>query len=130
MIRDYKHNTYCIYISEMASLRLVGYLTVIDDKRATLYGDNTMSWKHLDSTYWKRGMCKHINSDKTECTIKFDSSTQFEKSGEMCSVRDLDGCYVDANVCIKKYTFFSSTGAKVAGWQIIVKKIKNTTILI
>lgn len=113
---------------QMAQLSLSGYLTLVDDNHAVLFGDNKTSFDNLGSEYWKRGGCKYVNATKTECRIKFDSATQFEKSGTECKVYDLDGCYVNVTARIKKYTFFvTSSGqpVKIFGWQIIAKKIKR-----
>lgn len=111
-----------------SSISLSGYLVIVDEKHVILHGDNSESWKNLGSEYWNRGTCKHVNSERTKCTIKFDSKTEFEKSGETCIARELNGCHANVVACIKKYTFFSkSTGAKISGWQIYAKKIKKST---
>lgn len=118
----------------MASLSLTGYLFATDDKRLVLHGDNTIPFGNLGSEYWTRGVCRRVNSDKTECTIEINEKTKFEKSGSDSNMRDLDGCYVNVNVQIKKYTFFATSsvgpGQKIMGWRIVAKKIKRATPII
>jgi hypothetical protein len=114
--------------SIMTLIRLVGYLESREHNSFALFGDNATTWGQLGSEYWRRGVCKHVNTDKSECTIKTSRETTFtSRVDQECDARDLDGCYVTVTAMIKKYSFFTLPGAKVSGWQIVAKHIAQSS---
>lgn len=115
-------------LERMPELLLHGYLSRVDDTRHRLSGDNTTAWSNLGPARWKRGVCKHVNADKTECTFKIGANTIFENDGRECTVVDLEGCFVSILVRISDYTFFSD-GEKITGWRITVKRMKRVSPL-
>jgi hypothetical protein len=105
---------------------LTGYLKPADEKHIRLFGDNSPTWTKLPADYWKRDLCKHINLEKTECTIRVSEKTEvIDKVGQPAGLATLDGTYVSVSVKIKKYIFFSD-GKKISGWNIVATRIKQT----
>lgn len=114
--------------SAMPEVLLHGYLSRVDDAKYRLFGDNTVAWSRIGSKYWKRGTCKHVNADKTECTFKIGTNVEIENAGLPCTAVDLDGCYVSALVDIAEYSFFSD-GKKITGWRIAVRRMRRESPL-
>jgi hypothetical protein len=119
----------------MTALTLSGYVTIVDDSKILISGDNSVPFSHLTASYWSPGICRHVSKDRRECTIKTTPETVYERSGQECKRADIAGCYVGANVRVKKYKFFPKDSCKgdnvaVEGWQIIAVTIKQKSPLI